>query len=57
LTQETKNAFLVIEALPPVPHNTVEAAINELADLVKQYCGGTISTVFLDKDNREVNLI
>src|SRR5204863_3149443 len=57
LTFDTKNAFLVIEALPPVPRNSVEAAINELADLVKQYCGGTVSTAFLDKNNREVNLI
>src|SRR5215212_1356970 len=57
LTHETKNAFLVIEALSPVPRNSVEAAINELADLVKQYCGGTVSTAFLDKNNREVNLL
>ena len=57
LTQETKNAFLVIEALPPVTRDTVETAVRELADLVKQYCGGTISTAFLDKDNREIKLI
>ncbi len=24
---------------------------------VKQYCGGTVSTAFLDKDNREIKLI
>jgi DNA/RNA-binding domain of Phe-tRNA-synthetase-like protein len=57
LTQETRNAFLVIETLPPVTRDTVETAIRELADLVKQYCGGTISTAFLDTHNREVNLI
>lgn len=57
LTQETQNAFLVIEALPPVPCKTVETAIRELADRVKQYCGGTVSTAFLDKDNREIKLI
>jgi len=57
LTQETKNAFLVIESLPPVPRDTVETAIRELADLVKQYCGGMVSTAFLDKDNREIKLI
>ena len=34
LTQETKHAFLVIEALPPVPRETVETAIRELAELV-----------------------
>ena len=57
LTRDTQNAFLVIEALPPVPRATVEAAIRELADLVKQYCGGMVSTAFLDKDNREIKLI
>jgi len=57
LTQETKNAFLVIETLPPVTRETVEIAIRELADLVRQYCGGMVSTAFLDKDNREVKLI
>jgi DNA/RNA-binding domain of Phe-tRNA-synthetase-like protein len=56
LTQETKNAFLVIESLPPIPRGTVETAIRELADLVKQYCGGTVSTAFLDKANREIKL-
>jgi len=57
LTQETKNAFIVIESLPPVPRDTVETAIRELADLVKQYCGGMVLTVFLDKDNRDIKLI
>ena len=57
LTQETQNAFLVSEALPPVPRDTVETAIRELADLVKQHCGGTVSTAFLDKDNREIKLM
>lgn len=56
LTQETKHAFLVIEALPPVPRETVETAIHELAELVKRFCGGEVSTAFLDKDNREVKL-
>lgn len=57
LTQETKNAFLVIESLPPVPHTVVEIAIREMADLVNKFCGGDVSIAFLDKDNREVKLI
>ncbi|MFN8411720.1 MAG: phenylalanine--tRNA ligase beta subunit-related protein [Anaerolineales bacterium] len=57
LTQETKNAFLVIEAIPPVTRDTVETATRELAEIVRQYCGGTVSTAFLDKDQREVNLM
>ena len=57
LTQETQNAFLVIESLLPVPRETVETATRELADLVKQYCDGMVSTTFLDRDNREIKLI
>jgi DNA/RNA-binding domain of Phe-tRNA-synthetase-like protein len=56
LTQATKNAFLVIEALPPVTRETVDLAIHELAELVKQYCGGAVSTAFLDKHKREITL-
>lgn len=56
LTQETKNAFLVVESLPPIDRDTVAAAVYELADLAGQYCGGTISTAFLDTDSREAKL-
>jgi len=57
LTKETRNAFLVIEALPPIPRDTVEVAINQLATLISQYCGGVISTAFLDKHNPTIKLI
>jgi DNA/RNA-binding domain of Phe-tRNA-synthetase-like protein len=56
LTLATKNAFLIIETLPPVTRGELETATHELADLVKQYCGGTVSTAFLDKDKRETTL-
>lgn len=57
LTKETRNAFLVIEALPPVTYDIVHTAIDELADLVKQYCGGGVSTAFLNKENHVVKLM
>jgi DNA/RNA-binding domain of Phe-tRNA-synthetase-like protein len=56
LTQETRNAFLVIESLPPVPRATVETAIHELAELVNQFCGGTVSTALLDKAHPAIQL-
>jgi len=56
LTHETQNAFLVIETLPPVTRETVETAIHELAGLVRQYCGGTVSTAFLDNNQRAIEL-
>jgi DNA/RNA-binding domain of Phe-tRNA-synthetase-like protein len=57
LTKETRNAFLVIEALPPVSRHIVETAIHELADFVKHFCGGIVSTAILDQDNRAIKLI
>jgi len=57
LTPETKNAFLVIESLPPVSRDVVETATRDLAELVERYCGGAVSTAFLDKDTRQVKLI
>lgn len=54
LTRETRHACLIIEALPPVPRETVETAIGELAALVKHYCGGMVTTALLDKDRRTI---
>ena len=56
LTTETRHACLIIEALPPIPRETVETAIGELAELVKHYCGGMVTTVLLDKDRRTIKL-
>jgi DNA/RNA-binding domain of Phe-tRNA-synthetase-like protein len=56
LTKDTQNVFLVIESLPPVDRNTVEIAIGELAGMVEKYCGGVVSTAFLDKDKRLARL-
>lgn len=56
LTPETRHAFLVSEALPPVARATVETAIHELAELVQRYCGGSVSTAFLDTHQRAVTL-
>lgn len=40
LTEHTKNAVLVIEALPPVSCGELESALSELKELVLEYCGG-----------------
>lgn len=56
LTEETKNCFIVIESLPPVDKDKVEKAISELAELVKKYCGGEVTTTILDRTNSQVQL-
>jgi DNA/RNA-binding domain of Phe-tRNA-synthetase-like protein len=47
LTESTKNLFLVIETLPPVPQAVLQQATTELATLVQTYCGGKVKSVFL----------
>lgn len=42
LTEETKNAVIVLDALAPVDGMIVEQAMNELADLIQRYCGGEV---------------
>jgi DNA/RNA-binding domain of Phe-tRNA-synthetase-like protein len=56
LTEVTKNLFLVIETLPPVRRETLEGATNELAGLVKTYCGGEVTPVFLDRASPQTQL-
>jgi len=56
LTEETKNCILVIEAMPPVNREELQLAAEELASLVKKYCGGEMTTKILDKENLEILL-
>ncbi|MFA6254349.1 MAG: phenylalanine--tRNA ligase beta subunit-related protein [Candidatus Paceibacterota bacterium] len=44
LTEETKNAIIAIDALFPLDRTMVESATNELASLIKRFCGGEIET-------------
>lgn len=54
MTEETKNVCLVVEGLPPVTKEEVDSAINELADLVKKFCGGEVQQHILSSDNKEI---
>jgi DNA/RNA-binding domain of Phe-tRNA-synthetase-like protein len=56
LTKDTANAVLVIEALPPVTNQELEAALNELALLIGRHCGGETHPTILSEDRREVDL-
>jgi len=47
MTEETKNAIIVIDALPPTEKSLVEKATQELAGLVQKYCGAEIRTEIL----------
>jgi len=47
LTKETKNAVIVIDAVPPYEKELVEKATDELAKLIHNYCEGNIRTEIL----------
>jgi DNA/RNA-binding domain of Phe-tRNA-synthetase-like protein len=56
LTEQTRNAILVIEGLPPVPRATIEEGAGQLAERIRQHCGGEIRTVILDRDHSSTQL-
>lgn len=57
LTEETTDAFIVIEGLPPIDKNKLQRAVTELAELIKRFCRGDIQTTILNKSNPQVKLL
>ncbi len=56
LTAETRNAFLVIEGLPPVGRDLVGRAAEELGRLVREHCGGQVTVSLIDRDHPQAPL-
>lgn len=56
LTENTTDAFIIIEALPPVRKEQLQAALFELSEMLKKHCGCQITATILDRDNLEVNI-
>lgn len=53
IAKDTKNAIVVLESIASIP---IEDAVEELADLVKEYCGGEVITYYLNKDTQAIDL-
>lgn len=56
LTKQTTGAVLVIETIAPTLKEELKAALDELAELIKQYCGGDIVSHILDKEHAELEI-
>ena len=54
LSEETKNAFMIIECVDPSRFADQEAAINELTKLIKENLGGEYEIHILDRNNKSV---
>ncbi|MBI3619353.1 hypothetical protein HY213_04970 [Candidatus Peregrinibacteria bacterium] len=56
LTQQTKNAVLVLEAVPPNSRSDLETALDVLSAHVQRFCGGTIREEILDRNQQGVEV-
>lgn len=50
-TPQTRNALLTIEGVNDIKRTAVEATIEELVSLVREYCGGEVSWSMVDRDS------
>lgn len=56
LTENTKNAFLIIECIDPNRKDVMEKALAELTETTQKYLGGSMVASVLTKENPEVEL-
>jgi lysyl-tRNA synthetase class 2 len=54
MTEETAEAMLVVEGLPPVQREEVEKIVEELSHLLEKFCGGETHTEILHKEHPEI---
>lgn len=56
LTEDTKNAFLIIESVDPNRSEDLKAALGTLAELTEKFLGGTTEIKILNRNNAEAEL-
>lgn len=56
LTEDTKNAFLIIESVDPERSEDLKAALGTLGELTEKFLGGTTEIKILNRNNAEAEL-
>jgi len=56
LTPDTTNVAINVDCLPPVSKDKARAITGELADLVKEFCGGEVKYSLLDASQNEAEI-
>ncbi len=56
MTEQTKNITLVVEGLSPVSKGNMQPIVEELSQLIKNFCGGEISIHILNGENKEIEI-
>ncbi len=54
LTENTKNAFLIIESVDPAMHQSSADGANQIAENISKYLGGEVMQFTLTKENKEI---
>jgi lysyl-tRNA synthetase class 2 len=56
LTPDTTNVAINVDCLPPVAKGEAKAITEELADLVREFCGGEVKYLLLDASQNEAEI-
>jgi len=56
LSPETANVAINVDCLPPVAKGEAKAITAELADLVREFCGGEVKYLLLDASQNEAEI-
>jgi DNA/RNA-binding domain of Phe-tRNA-synthetase-like protein len=56
MTEETEEAVLVVEGLPPVSKEEIERIIEELSSMVERFCDGETCTAILTIERPEITI-
>jgi DNA/RNA-binding domain of Phe-tRNA-synthetase-like protein len=56
LSPETRNLAINVDCLPPFSKVEAEIMVKDLAQLVKQFCGGEVKLALLSADNNECEI-
>jgi DNA/RNA-binding domain of Phe-tRNA-synthetase-like protein len=56
LLPETTDVAINVDCLPPVAKGEAKAITEELAGLVKEFCGGEVKYIFLDAERNEADI-
>ena len=56
ITLETKNVIINVDGLAPITRATINDATMELANLLRQYCGGDITYKYLSPENQIIEI-
>lgn len=57
LTNETKRAILVLEALPPVGENQLKSALDDLKSFAQRFCHASVTTHIVNPISPEIVLV